>query len=130
MSNVEAITDVIAVGTLLKNTLEEEFIALSEKNLEHLESVQIKKVELLQQLEGTWPSGDAEAFAADEPLWNEARTLISECKEAHIRNDLLLKRQLEVVRTVLASLTKRSTDNSSNLYDKMGKMKRKRQPLY
>ena len=130
MSNVEAITDVIAVGTLLKNTLEEEFIALSEKNLEHLESVQIKKVELLQQLEGTWPSGDAEASAADEPLWNEARTLISECKEAHIRNDLLLKRQLEVVRTVLASLTKRSTDNSSNLYDKMGKMKRKRQPLY
>ena len=62
MSNVEAITDVIAVGTLLKNTLEEEFIALSEKNLEHLESVQIKKVELLQQLEGTWPSGDAEAL--------------------------------------------------------------------
>ena len=130
MSNVEVITEVISIGTLLKNTLEEEFIALSEKNLEHLENVQIRKVELLQKLECTWPTGDTQALALNEPLWDEARSLISECKEAHIRNDLLLKRQLEVVRTVLASLTRRSTDNSSNLYDKMGKMKRKRQPLY
>ena len=130
MSSVEVITDVISIGTLLKSTLEEEFIDLSEKNLEHLESVQVRKVELLQNLENTWPKGETESLALDEPLWDEARSLISECKEAHIRNDLLLKRQLEVVRTVLASLTKRSTDNSSNLYDKMAKMKRKRQPLY
>jgi flagellar biosynthesis/type III secretory pathway chaperone len=130
MSNVEVITEVISIGNLLKNTLEEEFLALSEKNLEHLETVQVRKVELLQNLESTWPKGETESLALNEPLWDEARNLIGECKEAHIRNDLLLKRQLEVVRTVLASLTKRSTDNSSNLYDKMGKMKRKRQPLY
>ena len=97
MSNVEVITEVISIGTLLKNTLEEEFIALSEKNLEHLENVQIRKVELLQKLESTWPTGDTQALALNEPLWDEARSLISECKEAHIRNDLLLKRQLEVV---------------------------------
>ena len=130
MSNVEVITEVISIGNLLKNTLEEEFLALSEKNLEHLETVQVRKVELLQNLESTWPKGETESLALNEPRWDEARNLIGECKEAHIRNDLLLKRQLEVVRTVLASLTKRSTDNSSNLYDKMGKMKRKRQPLY
>ena len=98
MSSVEVITDVISIGTLLKSTLEEEFIALSEKNLEHLESVQVRKVELLQNLESTWPKGETESLALDEPLWEEARSLISECKEAHIRNDLLLKRQLEVVR--------------------------------
>ena len=62
----------------------------------------------------------------EDPLWNEARTLLNECKEAHIRNDLLLKRQLEVVRTVLSSLTQRSADNHSALYDKMGRMRRKR----
>jgi flagellar biosynthesis/type III secretory pathway chaperone len=129
MSNVRVITEVITIGNLLKSTLEEEFSALSDKNLEHLEQVQIEKVELLQSLEATWPKEDYESLAVDEPLWEEARTLISECKEAHIRNDLLLKRQLEVVRTVLASLTQRSADNASNLYDKMGKMKRKRQPL-
>jgi flagellar biosynthesis/type III secretory pathway chaperone len=129
MSNVRVITEVITIGNLLKSTLEEEFSALSDKNLEYLEQVQIEKVELLQSLEATWPKEDYESLAVDEPLWEEARTLISECKEAHIRNDLLLKRQLEVVRTVLASLTQRSADNASNLYDKMGKMKRKRQPL-
>jgi flagellar biosynthesis/type III secretory pathway chaperone len=126
MSNVRVITEVITIGNLLKSTLEEEFSALSDKNLEYLEQVQIEKVELLQSLEATWPKEDYESLAVDEPLWEEARTLISECKEAHIRNDLLLKRQLEVVRTVLASLTQRSADNASNLYDKMGKMKRKR----
>ena len=61
-----------------------------------------------------------------DPLWDEARSLMNECKEAHIRNDLLLKRQLEVVRTVLSSLTQRSADNHTALYDKMGRMRRKR----
>jgi len=58
MSNVEVITEVISIGNLLKNTLEEEFLALSEKNLEHLETVQVRKVELLQNLESTWPKGE------------------------------------------------------------------------
>ena len=61
-----------------------------------------------------------------DPLWDEARSLLNECKKAHIRNELLLKRQLEVVRTVLSSLTQRSADNHSALYDKMGRMRRKR----
>jgi flagellar biosynthesis/type III secretory pathway chaperone len=114
--------------------LEEEFIALTEKNLDHLETVQQRKVELLQSIQAQWPqeiaSEAAEASAdsvnTSDPLWDEARTLLNECKEAHIRNDLLLKRQLEVVRTVLSSLTQRSADNHSALYDKMGRMRRKR----
>ena len=78
MSSVEVITDVISIGTLLKSTLEEEFIALSEKNLEHLESVQVRKVELLQNLEITWPKGETESLALSEQIWEEALSLISE----------------------------------------------------
>ena len=70
MSNVEVITEVISIGNLLKKTLEEEFLALSEKNLEHLEAVQVRKVELLQNLESTWPKGETESLALDEPLWD------------------------------------------------------------
>lgn len=134
MSDAVLIRDILTLGTQLKSSLEEEFIALSEKNLDHLETVQQRKVELLQSIQAQWPqeiSSEAEeSEASDEkmsdPLWDEARKLLNECKEAHIRNDLLLKRQLEVVRTVLSSLTQRSADNHSALYDKMGRMRRKR----
>jgi flagellar biosynthesis/type III secretory pathway chaperone len=133
MSDTTLIRDILTLGNELKVTLEEEFIALGEKNLDHLETVQLRKVELLQSIQTQWPApvatddlGDDAIQDTADPLWDEARTLINECKEAHIRNDLLLKRQLEVVRTVLSSLTQRSEDNHSALYDKMGRMKRKR----
>ena len=136
MSDVTLIREILTLGNQLKSTLEEEFIALSEKNLDHLETVQVRKVALLESIQTQWPQeaeANAEAaadlaapYATADPLWDEARTLLNECKEAHIRNDLLLKRQLEVVRTVLSSLTQRSADNHSALYDKMGRMRRKR----
>ena len=134
MSDAVLIRDILTLGNQLKRSLDEEFIALTEKNLDHLETVQQRKVELLQSIQAQWPqeiSSETADAAGDsvntpDPLWDEARTLLNECKEAHIRNDLLLKRQLEVVRTVLSSLTQRSADNHSALYDKMGRMRRKR----
>ena len=136
MSDVTLIREILTLGNQLKSTLEEEFIALSEKNLDHLETAQARQVPLLEPIQAQWPQeadtrseADASPSAEDataDPLWDEARTLLNECKEAHIRNDLLLKRQLEVVRTVLSSLTQRSADNHSALYDKMGRMRRKR----
>ena len=137
MSDVTLIREILTLGNQLKSTLEEEFIALSEKNLDRLDSVQIRKVSLLESIQAQWPQ-DADTGAEtstgsqldndepSDPLWDEARSLMNECKEAHIRNDLLLKRQLEVVRTVLSSLTQRSADNHTALYDKMGRMRRKR----
>ena len=134
MSEPSLIREILTLGNELKSTLEEEFIALSEKNLDHLEIVQVRKVSLLHSIQAQWPqdvaSGEDDAEppvqVTEDPLWSEARTLLNECKEAHIRNDLLLKRQLEVVRTVLSSLTQRSADNHSALYDKMGRIRRKR----
>lgn len=137
MSDVTLIREILTLGNQLKRSLEEEFIALSEKNLDHLETVQVRKVSLLESIQAQWPqyvdtgaesdtNSDLNTDDPSDPLWDEARSLLNECKEAHIRNDLLLKRQLEVVRTVLSSLTQRSADNHSALYDKMGRMRRKR----
>ena len=136
MSDITLIRAILTLGNQLKSTLEEEFIALSEKNLDHLETMQVRKVSLLESIQAQWPqyvdigaevdtNSELKTDDPSEPLWDEARSLLNECKEAHIRNDLLLKRQLEVVRTVLSSLTQRSADNHSALYDKMGRMRRK-----
>ena len=137
MADFTLIREILTLGNQLKGTLEEEFIALSEKNLDHLETVQVRKVSLLESIQAQWPQDVDTGAEADtnsnldtddpsDPLWDEARSLLNECTEAHIRNDLLLKRQLEVVRTVLSSLTQRSADNHSALYDKMGRVRRKR----
>ena len=137
MADYTLIREILTLGNQLKGTLEEEFIALSEKNLDHLETVQVRKVSLLESIQAQWPqdvdtgaeadtNSDLDTDDPSDPLWDEARSLLNECKEAHIRNDLLLKRQLEVVRTVLSSLTQRSADNHSALYDKMGRVRRKR----
>lgn len=115
--------------------MEEEFAVLESKNLEALETLQDRKVTVLQQLDTAWASlnnrhqNDAEESKATESkdsLWEEAISLINRCKEAHIRNDLLLKKQLEVVRNVLSALTQKSDKNYGDLYDKLGRMSKKR----
>ena len=51
MSDADLIREILTLGTKLKSSLEEEFIALSEKNLDHLETVQQRKVALLQSIQ-------------------------------------------------------------------------------
>ena len=125
----------LALGRDLSSILEEEFGVLQTKNLEALEDLQDQKVAILQQLDETWSklnqdrstkTDDSAEPQINETLWEEAVQLINNCKEAHIRNDLLLKKQLEVVRNVLSALTHKSDKDYGDLYDKMGRVGRKR----
>ena len=125
----------LSLARTLSSILEEEFAVLESKNLEALESIQDHKVTVLQELDAAWTNLNAQHEAAahesEEPaikdtLWEEAIGLINSCKEAHIRNDLLLKKQLEVVRNVLSAITKKSDPGQGDLYDKMGRMGKKR----
>ncbi len=119
----------------LSSVLEEEFAVLETKNLEALEIIQDRKVSLLQQLDAAWTQLTPQTAPSSEKLneenitdslLEEAIGLINRCKEAHIRNDLLLKKQLEVVRNVLSAITKKSANDNSDLYNKMGRMGKKR----
>lgn len=125
----------LSLGRDLSSILEEEFGVLQTKNLEALEDLQDQKVAILQQLDETWSklnqdrstkTDDSAEPQINETLWEEAVQLINNCKEAHIRNDLLLKKQLEVVRNVLSALTHKSDKDYGDLYDKMGRVGRKR----
>ena len=129
------ILEVLKLAQDLSSILEEEFSVLESKNLEALETIQDRKVTVLQDLDMSWASLNAQhqedpdkSIAADgaDALWEEAISLINHCKEAHIRNDLLLKKQLEVVRNVLSALTQQSDKNYGDLYDKLGRIGKKR----
>ena len=111
------------LGERLSAVLEKEFSALVEKNLDLLESLQLQKVDLLSQIETAWQGYDNE-MAAEQDALQEVRVLMSECKDKHIRNDLLLRRQMETVKNLLATLTSQSADRFGDVYNKLGRMKR------
>ena len=111
------------LGERLSAVLEKEFSALIEKNLDLLESLQSQKVDLLAQIETAWQGYDPE-MASEQDALQEVRVLMSECKDKHIRNDLLLRRQMETVKNLLATLTSQSADQFGDVYNKLGRMKR------
>ena len=111
------------LGEQLSAVLEKEFSALVEKNLDLLESLQSQKVDLLSQIETAWQGYDNE-MAAEQDALQEVRVLMAECKDKHIRNDLLLRRQMETVKNLLATLTSQSADQFGDVYNKLGRMKR------
>ena len=111
------------LGERLSAVLEKEFSALTEKNLDLLESLQSQKVGLLSEIEQTWKAFDAEA-AGDQDSLNAVRAQMADCKDKHIRNDLLLRRQMETVKDLLATLTSQSAERFGDVYNKLGRIKR------
>ena len=111
------------LGERLSAVLEKEFSALVEKDLDLLESLQLQKVDLLSQIETAWQGYDTETASGQDAL-QEVRAPMAECKDKHIRNDLLLRRQMETVKNLLATLTSQSADQFGDVYNKLGRMKR------
>ncbi len=111
------------LGERLTAVLEKEFSALTEKNLDLLESLQSQKVNLLTEIEQTWQTFDTES-TVDQDALDAVRALMADCKDKHIRNDLLLRRQMETVKTLLATLTSQSAERFGDVYNKLGRIKR------
>ncbi len=120
---IEILKLLAELGERLAAVLEKEFSALVEKDLDLLESLQGQKVELLTQIEQAWQGFDAEP-SDDQNALAEVRTLMADCKDKHIRNDLLLRRQMETVKNLLATLTNQSAERFGDVYNKLGRIKR------
>jgi flagellar biosynthesis/type III secretory pathway chaperone len=121
--SIETLRLLAELGERLAAVLEKEFSALVEKDLDLLESLQGQKVELLTQIEQAWQGFDAEA-SDDQNDLAAVRTLMADCKDKHIRNDLLLRRQMETVKNLLATLTNQSAERFGDVYNKLGRIKR------
>ena len=122
-NGIETIGLLTESGERLAAVLEKEFSALVEKNLDLLESLQSQKVALLTEIEQTWQGFNTETVA-DQSALDAVRALMADCKDKHIRNDLLLRRQMETVKTLLATLTSQSAERFGDVYNKLGRIKR------
>ena len=122
-NGIETLGLLTELGVRLAAVLEKEFSALVEKNLDLLESLQSQKVALLTEIEQTWQGFNTETVA-DQTALDAVRALMADCKDKHIRNDLLLRRQMETVKTLLATLTSQSAERFGDVYNKLGRIKR------
>ena len=111
-----------SIGERLSHVLDKEFEALSQKNLPLLESLQSQKVELLSEIESAWKnSPDLEK---NDSYFKEIRSLIETCREKHIRNDILLRKQIDEVQALIGTLTSHTSGKYGNVYNKLGKIKK------
>ena len=121
-----AIPDIRSLSILiesLKTLLDEEFVLLGSKDLDTVESIQERKISLMEELGNLWSSYLEASSGANENLQvkNEFQSKLVDCRDKHIRNDLLLKKQLEITKNLIQVITNRSNDQA-NIYNLLGRI--------
>ena len=121
-----AIPDIRSLSILiesLKTLLDEEFVLLGSKDLDTVESIQERKINLMEELGNLWSSYLEASSGANETLQvkNEFQSKLVDCRDKHIRNDLLLKKQLEITKNLIQVITNRSNDQA-NIYNRLGRI--------
>jgi len=58
--------------------------------------------------------------------WNRVISVLEDCKELHLRNQILIDRKLESIRGALLTLQSSDRFNDVEIYDRLGKIKGRR----
>mgnify|MGYP000544671825 CR=1 FL=1 len=117
--------------------LTHEFEALKAQQIDVFESLQPEKVELLQVLASSGLVNNPDAPADPEhikkvlndPKWGEITDLLDQCQRAHQRNELLISKQLDVIRGALSTLQNQDPAGTLELYTKLGRIKSSRRSI-
>ena len=110
-------------GELLE-LLEQEFEALKAQDLNSLELLQEKKTPLLHYLSSESIKNVSSGNQSKE--WMPFRNLMAQCKESHRRNEILVTRRLESIKSALNTLTGQNKEEELEMYDRLGKISQKK----
>ena len=119
-----------ALGALL----EREFELLKAGDLDAFEQLQAQKAETLERLSSLVPlltqdrsQAETDSDSTEEspmPLLEQIEETLAECRDAHLRNAMLIDRKIESTRSALEVLRSSRSAETGETYDKLGKMKR------
>ena len=109
----------------LHRLLESEFEALKSQKLTEIESIQEKKIPILEYLNSDSIKAKVKETGG-EADWESFKSIIIECKSAHRRNEILVNRRIESIKNALNTLTGNSKDDELEMYDKLGKLAQKK----
>ena len=109
----------------LQLLLEEEFEALRVQNLDNFDALQSTKLDIFKSLTHLTGAG-SDRNQLDQPEWDVFKDLISDCRDLHRRNELLISRKLDAIRGTLHTLRGADATSSVEVYDRLGRMARTR----
>jgi len=112
-------------GLVLQQILQQEFDALREQNLDIFEALQPEKTHIFDALIRLTGVG-TESNHLEEPEWDTFKNLITDCRDMHRRNEILISRKLDAIRGTLQTLNGGETTASVEVYDRLGRMARSR----
>ena len=120
-----SVENAIRFANELHSLLELEFEALKAQKLSEIESIQEKKVPILEYLNADSIRANLKKMGG-EAEWESFKSIISECKNAHRRNEILVNRRIESIKSALNTLTGENKDDELEMYDKLGKLAQKK----
>ena len=129
--NADALREGLHKAKALEALLGEEFELLSAGDLDRFEAMQPRKTETLEALTALVPVliGDTEISDSEESsvrseLVEEIKVVLATCSDAHLKNAILIDRKIEATRSALEVLHSSRSADTSETYDKLGKIKR------
>jgi flagellar biosynthesis/type III secretory pathway chaperone len=105
----------------LEDILKMEFESLQKQDLARFEQVQSRKTDLLAELAGLCPPSET---LQTDPDWQGLRVAMTQCRDMHRRNAMLIERKLEAIRGTLQSLQACVTTSNVEVYDRLGRVSR------
>lgn len=129
--NTDTLREGIHKANALVTLLGEEFALLKAGDLESFEALQAKKSETLEALSALMPvlTGEVSLTETDDSetastLVEEIKVLLATCRDAHLKNAMLIDRKIEATRSALEVLRSSRSADTGETYDKLGKLKR------
>ena len=126
----DALREGLHKATAHEGLLEEEFALLNAGDLDSFEALQVRKNETLESLSSLLPAltGAQDTVVPDnEPpgsLIQEIKVVLATCRDAHLKNAMLIDRKIEATRSALEVLRSSRSADTGETYDKLGRIKR------
>ena len=116
-----------ALGALL----EEELALLTAGDLDGFEALQSRKAEILESLSALLPTLSGEVPIEEGPdvnasvaLIDDIKEILAACRDAHLKNAILIDRKIEATHSALDILRSSRSVDTGETYDKLGRIKR------
>jgi flagellar biosynthesis/type III secretory pathway chaperone len=129
--SASALRDGLHKANALAALLQEELALLTAGDLNSFEALQSRKAEILDSLSALLPALSGEVPIEEGPdvdatvaLIDSIKEVLSTCRDAHLKNAILIDRKIESTRSALEVLRSSRSAETGETYDKLGRIKR------
>ena len=129
--SADMLRDGVRKANALADLLQEELGLLTTGDLDGFEALQSRKAEILESLSALAPTLSGEVPIEEGPdvdasvaLIDDIKEVLTTCRDAHLKNAILIDRKIEATRSALEVLRSSRSADTGETYDKLGRIKR------